>query len=61
MTVLQEIEERIPLLTESEFTKLREIVADYHHAQWDEQIAQDFDAGKLDHLLARAKTFRSGD
>jgi hypothetical protein len=50
-----EIEEAIKVLPASDVAVLTEWVVDYHHRMWDEQIADDLEAGKLDKLLAEVE------
>ncbi len=47
-----EIEAAITDLPAEEVAHLMSWLADYHARLWDEQIAEDLDAGRLDTLLA---------
>ena len=60
MTV-EDIEKAIKKLGAAEFDRLREWFEEYQAARFDEKIARDAEAGKLDHLADRAVAdFRKG-
>jgi hypothetical protein len=46
-----EIESAIVQLPANEFAELLTWMADYHQRMWDQQIENDAEAGRLDHLL----------
>jgi predicted esterase len=50
-----EIEAAITKLPPQDVEKLAVWLADYRNRAWDEQIAQDLDAGRLDAFLASAE------
>ena len=55
MTKLEKIEKDIASLAPSDIHKLADWLAEYRNAQWDQQIAEDSDAGRLDGLIATAR------
>lgn len=55
MSYVEELESKIMALPKQDFTQLRNWMLDLDEAQWDRQIASDFKAGKLNHLIATAK------
>ncbi len=58
---IQEIQEAIASLPRSEQSELFERLDEYRAEQWDAQIKEDAEAGRLDHLIAEAKAdFREG-
>ena len=60
MTV-EDIEKAIKKLGAAEFDRLREWFDEYQAARFDEKIARDAEAGKLDHLADQAVAdFRKG-
>ncbi|UBF23667.1 hypothetical protein K9N68_18010 [Kovacikia minuta CCNUW1] len=56
MTSLAEIEAAIAKLPEDEARQLADWLQDYLDERWDQQIASDVAAGKLDHLIQQAKS-----
>jgi hypothetical protein len=61
MTTVEDIEKAIERLAPREFDRLRAWFEDYQAAQFDERIARDAKAGKLDGLAERAiADFRKG-
>ena len=54
MGEVREIENRIRKLTPKELAELRAWFLEFDAQQWDEQIARDLAAGKLDALIAEA-------
>jgi hypothetical protein len=61
MTTVEDIEKAIQKLGASEFNRLRAWFEDYQAARFDEKIASDADAGKLDRLAEQAVAdFRKG-
>ncbi len=55
MTQVQEIQIAIESLSEEDFAQLRQWFADRDWERWDEQIAADSAAGKLDFLIEEAQ------
>jgi hypothetical protein len=61
MTTVEDIEKAIEKLGASEFERLRAWFDDYQAARFDEKIARDAEAGKLDRLADQAiADFRRG-
>ena len=61
MSSIAEIEKAVEQLAPEELMKFREWFAEYDAAQWDEQIAKDAAAGKLDALADEAiQDFKQG-
>ena len=61
MTTVEDIEKAIEKLGAREFDRLRAWFEEYQAARFDENIARDANAGKLDHLAdAAASDFRKG-
>lgn len=61
MSSVNEIEEAILKLSETDFGAFREWFAEIDAAAWDRQIEQDVAAGRLDALADEAlKDYRSG-
>ena len=54
MSTIQEIESAIRQLSQADLAKLRDWIAQYDDAAWDEQIAKDAAAGRLDALADEA-------
>ncbi len=54
MTSVQLIEDQIQRLDNQSFAALRSWFIEYEHARWDQQIAADSEAGKLDSLIDEA-------
>ena len=54
MSTIQEIESAIRQLSESDRAKLRDWFVELDHMAWDEQIANDVAAGRLDALAEEA-------
>jgi hypothetical protein len=54
MSTVQEIEQAIIKLSESDRAKLRDWLADFDQDEWDKQIAADEAAGRLDALADEA-------
>ena len=52
---VQEIETAIKQLPEHDVWKLADWFTEYKNRLWDEQIEDDVNAGRLDHLIAEAK------
>lgn len=48
---VKEIKQAITRLSPQELTKLSGWLADYHADVWDQQIADDLEAGRLDAML----------
>ena len=55
MTRVEKIEQSVKEVAGDELTQFREWFAEYDAAQWDEQIASDIEAGRLDKLIDQAK------
>lgn len=51
---VQEIETAITQLSHEEFWKLSDWLIEYRNQQWDDQIEEDFNSGRLDALLDEA-------
>jgi hypothetical protein len=61
MSTLQQIETAILSLPTHEFEQLRQWFLDLDYNHWDEQIAQDIEAGKLEALAQEAiREFEAG-
>lgn len=56
MTKLEKIEREIASLSKDELHKLADWFAEHHASLWDRQIETDAKAGRLDKLIADAKT-----
>ena len=54
MTTVQLIEDQIKHLDNQSFAVLRGWFIEYDHARWDQQIAADSKAGKLDSIINQA-------
>ena len=48
---VKDIKQAITRLSPKELTKLSDWLADYHAEVWDQKIARDLEAGRLDSLL----------
>ena len=55
MTTLAEISGAVRRLPKRELARFRKWFAEYDAARWDEQMAQDVAAGRLNKLVAEAK------
>jgi hypothetical protein len=55
MTKLEKIERAIAALSREEQAKLEAWWARFRDEQWDRQIADDYDTGRLDDLIAEAR------
>ncbi len=55
MRKIEHIEQQIVELSQAEFAELREWVMERDWAAWDQKIASDAAAGKLDKLIAEAQ------
>ncbi len=51
---IEQIENAILNLSETDFTKLRNWLLDLDYQQWDKQLEQDINEGKLDALAQEA-------
>lgn len=61
MTTVEDIEKAIEKLAPREFDRLRAWFEAYQAARFDEKIARDAEAGKLDHFAEQAVAdFRKG-
>lgn len=56
MNTRSEVESAIKQLPESEVRDLAKWLQDYLYERWDEQIEADLASGKLDRLIAEAKS-----
>ena len=54
MMSIEQIENAILNLSETDFTKLRNWLLDLDYQQWDQQLEQDINEGKLDALAQEA-------
>ena len=54
MTTLDEIEKAVTKLNREQLAKFRAWFEEFHERQFDEQIARDAEAGKLDKLAEEA-------
>ncbi len=54
MTTVKEIQTAIESLPQKEYQRLMEWIHQREEERWDEQIAQDSNAGKLDFLIHEA-------
>jgi hypothetical protein len=59
MGIIEEIKGRIEGLSEAEQVELRAWFVERDNQRWDEEIARDLAAGKLDKLIAEAKAERA--
>jgi len=55
MRKIEHIEQQISELSQAEFAELREWLMERDWAAWDQKIANDSAAGKLDKLIAEAQ------
>lgn len=55
MSEVKELKTRIRKLPRDAFAELREWLLELDHKQWDQQIKDDFKAGKFDKLIAKAR------
>jgi hypothetical protein len=55
MPCVEKIEQSVKELAGDELVQFREWFAEYDAAKWDEQIASDAEAGRLDKLIDQAK------
>jgi hypothetical protein len=56
MSYIEELETKIMSLPKQDFVQLRNWMLDLDEAHWDRQIANDLKTGKLNHLIANART-----
>lgn len=54
MSELEIIEQQVERLDAKAFAAFREWFIEYEHARWDQQLAADSSAGKLDSLVTEA-------
>ncbi len=58
---IAEIKDAVMKLSADELREFVEWIDELHESQWDKQIEEDLNAGKLDHLIAEArKEFKEG-
>lgn len=55
MSYVEELESKILELPKQDFVILRDWLFELDDSQWDKQIASDLKAGKLNHLINKAK------
>ncbi|NET56858.1 MAG: hypothetical protein F6K47_12050 [Symploca sp. SIO2E6] len=56
-----EIKEAVMKLSTGELTELVKWLDEFYESLWDKQIEEDFESGKLDHLIQQARQeFRAG-
>lgn len=55
MTKLEQIERAIAALSDEEQAKLEKWWSRFRNERWDRRIADDYDAGRLDDLIAEAR------
>ena len=55
MLKVEEIKHEIEELTETDFVKLRQWIAEKDWEKWDREIERDSESGKLDFLINEAK------
>lgn len=61
MSTVAEIEKAIQKLTPQEIKAVADWLQEFREEMWDEQIAADAKAGKLDQFIAKAKAgYRAG-
>lgn len=51
---VRELEKAVAVLSPEELREFRAWFADFDMAQWDRQIEEDSNAGRLDHLINKA-------
>jgi len=56
MTQLEQLELRVQQLSPEDFAAFREWFLEYDQQVWDQQIADDADAGRLDAFMKEART-----
>ncbi len=56
MSKVEELESRVRTLPAADLAKFREWFIEFDNEAWDRQIASDYRAGKLDKLIAKART-----
>ena len=59
MGAISDIKERVEKLTPEEQAELLTWLIERDHKQWDDEIARDLAAGKLDGLIAEAQAKRT--
>ena len=58
---VQDLEKAVAVLSPEELREFRAWFADFDMAQWDRQIEEDSNTGRLDHLIERAMDeYRAG-
>ncbi len=62
MSELEQLEERVRLLSRADLAVFRKWFLDYDEHIWDQQIAQDAESGRLDAFVEEAKAeYKRGD
>jgi predicted esterase len=56
MSELEQLEQRVKLLSRQDLAAFREWFLEYDERLWDQQIADDADAGRLDAFVKEART-----
>ncbi len=54
MQTVQEIQQAIASLSDDDYARVREWMAEFESDSWDRQIEADVEAGRLDFLIAEA-------
>lgn len=58
---VKELEKAVSVLSPEELREFRVWFADFEMAQWDREIEQDSNSGRLDHLIDKAiEDYRAG-
>jgi hypothetical protein len=61
MTVVEQLQEAVKQLSTEELKEFCTWWETFQESLWDQQIAEDFQAGRLDHLIAEAEAeFEAG-
>ena len=55
MTEIEELEAKVSELPNEKFALFRDWFYQFENEMWDKQIARDFRAGKLNHLIEKAR------
>lgn len=61
MTELEQLEQEVQSLSQSDFEKFRDWFMEFEWEKWDERIEKDLKSGRLDQLISEAKAeFKAG-
>lgn len=61
MTELEQLEQEVQSLSQSDFEKFRDWFMKFEWEKWDERIEKDLKSGRLDQLISEAKAeFKAG-